>query len=69
MTEHYFNALEQKIDQLLEHCEQLNQENIQLRAREQQLKEERAQLVQLNEQTQSKIQAMIMRLKALEQNK
>ncbi|WP_415882770.1 TIGR02449 family protein [Neptuniibacter sp. SY11_33] len=69
MTEHYFNALEQKIDQLLERCEQLNQENIQLRAREQQLKEERAQLVQLNEQTQSKIQAMIMRLKALEQNK
>lgn len=69
MNEHYFNALEQKIDQLLAHCEQLTEENSQLRAREQQLKEERAQLVQLNEQTQSKIQAMIMRLKALEQNK
>ncbi|EAR61117.1 TIGR02449 family protein [Neptuniibacter caesariensis] len=69
MTEHYFNALEQKIDQLLQHCEQLERENDQLREREQSLKEERAQLVQLNEQTQSKIKTMIMRLKALEQNK
>ncbi len=69
MTEHYFNALEQKIDQILERCAQLEQENSQLREREQLLKEERAQLAQINEQTQSKIKAMIMRLKALEQNK
>lgn len=69
MTEHYFNALEQKIDQILQRCDQLEMENEQLKEREQVLKEERAQLVQLNEQTQSKIKAMIMRLKALEQNK
>lgn len=69
MTEHYFNALEQKIDQILDRCAQLEQENMQLRDREQLLKEERSQLAQINEQTQSKIKAMIMRLKALEQNK
>lgn len=69
MTEHYFNALEQKIDQILDRCAKLEQENMQLRDREQLLKEERSQLAQINEQTQSKIKAMIMRLKALEQNK
>ncbi|MCP4597098.1 TIGR02449 family protein [Neptuniibacter sp.] len=69
MTEHYFTALEQKIDQLLERYAQLEQENKQLRERERLLKEERAQLAQLNEQTQTKVEAMIMRLKSLEQNK
>ena len=68
MTEHYFNALEQKIDQLLQHCAQLEQDNKTMLEREQLLKAERAQLIQQNEQTQSKIEAMIMRLKALEKN-
>lgn len=68
MTEHYFTALEQKIDQILEHCQQLEQENKTLKERERVLKEERAHLTQLNEQTQSKIEAMITRLKSLEQN-
>ena len=69
MTEHYFNALEQKIDALLARLEGLEQENSLLREREKLLKEERAQLTQLNDQTQSKVKAMIMRLKALEQHK
>ena len=68
MTEHYFNALEQKIDQLIEHCHQLEQDNKKGLEREQLLKEERAQLIQQNEQTQNQIEAMIMRLKALEKN-
>ena len=69
MTEHYFNALEQKIDQILDRCQQLEQENVQLKERERLLKEERAQLALQNEQTQSKIEAMISRLKSLEQSK
>ncbi|WP_299182165.1 TIGR02449 family protein [uncultured Neptuniibacter sp.] len=69
MTEHYFNALEQKIDQMIQRCDQLERDNAKLREREQLLKEERAQLIHTNEQTQSKIKAMIMRLKALEQGK
>lgn len=69
MSEQYFNALEEKIDLILERCSKLEQENQQLRERERSLKEERAQLSQVNEQTQSKIESMIMRLKSLEQSK
>lgn len=67
MTEHYFNALEKKIDRIIDRYAQLELENTQLREREHQLKEERAQLMQLHDQTQTKIKAMITRLKALEQ--
>lgn len=69
MTEQYFNALEEKIDLILERCSKLEQENLQLRERERALKEERAQLSHANEQTQTKIESMIMRLKSLEQSK
>ncbi len=68
MNEHYFNTLEHKIDQLLDHCHRLEQENQRLHAQETQLKDERARLLQLNDQTRSKVESMIQRLKALEQN-
>ncbi|ANG64820.1 MULTISPECIES: TIGR02449 family protein [Marinobacterium] len=68
MNDHYFNALERKIDQLLDHCHRLEQENQRLRSQETQLKDERARLLQLNDQTRSKVESMIQRLKALEQN-
>ncbi|GGO87744.1 hypothetical protein GCM10011348_41630 [Marinobacterium nitratireducens] len=68
MSDHYFDALERKIDQLLDHCHRLEQENVHLRQQEAALKEERARLLQLNDQTRSKVEAMIQRLKALEQN-
>ncbi len=68
MSDHYFDALERKIDQLLDHCHQLEQENQRLRQQEATLKDERARLLQLNDQTRSKVEAMIQRLKALEQN-
>lgn len=68
MSEHYFNALEQKIDQLLQRVHALELENRQLREQDARLREERAQLVQLNEQTRGKVESMIQRLKALEQN-
>ncbi|MGH1460500.1 MAG: TIGR02449 family protein [Neptuniibacter sp.] len=69
MTEQYFNALEDKIDLILERCSKLEEENQQLRERERLLKEERAQLSKINKQTQNKIESMIVRLKSLEQNK
>ncbi|MET4000367.1 cell division protein ZapB [Marinobacterium sp. MBR-111] len=68
MTEHYFNALEHKIDLLLARVEQLELENSTLREQDTRLREERAQLIQLNDQTRSKVEGMIQRLKALEQN-
>ena len=67
MSEHYFNALEQKIDLLLDKIDQLEQENRSLRDQTGKLREERAQLLQLHDQTRDKVEGMISRLKALEQ--
>ena len=67
MTEHDFTALEQHIDQLLEHCRHLELENQRLRKQEPLLKEERNRLQHANEATRHKVEAMITRLKSLEQ--
>ncbi|TVQ72681.1 MAG: TIGR02449 family protein [Oceanospirillales bacterium] len=66
MSEHLFNALEHKVDQLISRLNALEVENQRLRESEHRLKEERTQLLQINAQTQSKIEAMISRLKSLE---
>jgi cell division protein ZapB len=68
MTDHYFIALEQKIDQLLARCEQLERENQQLRSLELQARQEKSRLLQVNDQTRSQVEKMIQRLKTLEQN-
>ncbi|WP_151705006.1 TIGR02449 family protein [Nitrincola alkalilacustris] len=68
MTEHYFNALEQKIDRLIHKIDDLERENRRLKDQESKLREERAQLIQLSNQTQGKVEAMIQRLKSLEQS-
>lgn len=68
MSEQKFILLEEKLDQLLAYCSRLEQDNQRLRAQEKDLKQERLQLIQLNDQTRHKIEAMIQRLKALEQN-
>lgn len=68
MTEHYFNALEQKIDRLINKIDELERENQRLKDQENKLREERAQLIQLSNQTQGKVEAMIQRLKSLEQS-
>lgn len=67
MSEHYFNALEQKIDQLLSRLQQLEQENAHLRQQAAGWREERARLLQLHDQTRDRVESMIARLKALEQ--
>jgi len=68
MTEHYFNALEQKIDQLLQRCARLEYENQQLRDAEQNIRHDKARLLQVNDQTRAQVEKMIQRLKSLEQN-
>lgn len=66
--QHYFIALEQKIDELIMLCDQLNSENHVLRSRESNWALERARLVEKNELARVKIEAMISRLKSLDQN-
>jgi len=69
MSENYFDALESRIIQLMKHCEALEQENAQLKVNEATLRDERNRLLQINDQTRQKVEAMIQRLKSLEQNR
>jgi cell division protein ZapB len=59
--------LEQHLKKLLEQCRQLREENLSLQNRQDSLVAERAGLVARNDEARSKVEAMIHRLKALEQ--
>ena len=61
------NTLQQQVERLLEHCRHLQLENTRLQASEQNLKQERNRLLQVRDSTQKKLEAMIDRLKAMEQ--
>lgn len=69
MTDHYFAALEQKLDQLIKRLQQLEEQNRQLRSRNVRLEEERAHLIQTTDATRAQVEAMITRLKTLEKSK
>lgn len=62
------SAIDERIDRLLGLCRSLQEENRSLRASQEQLANERAQLLARNEQARSRVEAMIARLKSLEQN-
>lgn len=62
------DSLSQKIAELLSVCDQLNDENRALKAQEADWQAERARLMSKNEQAKVKVEAMIGRLKALEQS-
>jgi cell division protein ZapB len=57
-----------QVDQLVELCRRLSEENRSLRQSQEQLASERAGLIARNEQARSRVEAMIGRLKSLEQN-
>lgn len=70
MTE-YMQALDEigsRVDRLLDLCRRLIEENRSLRHSQEQLTLERANLLARNEQARSRVEAMIGRLKSLEQN-
>jgi len=68
MDDQQFKALEQKIDQLIRLCEQLKDENKTLKVREAGWHNERSRLTERNEHAKLKVEAMITRLRALEQH-
>jgi cell division protein ZapB len=68
MAESPFKTLEEKIDELIRLCEELNRENGVLKADADSWLEERQQLINRNEQARGKVEAMISRLKAMEQD-
>ena len=63
MTDSY--KFEEKLDRLIELCQQLKQENQVLREREAGLVGERSQLIEKNEMARQKIETMINRLRNL----
>ena len=63
-----WKALEAKIDELIDLCSVLTRENRALRAQQQNWTTERAKLIEKNELAKSRVESMITRLKALEQD-
>jgi cell division protein ZapB len=59
--------LEKRLDELVVICKQLQDENRSLKQRQDSLIEDRATLLQKNEQVRGRVEAMIGRLKAMEQ--
>ena len=65
--EHELKRLEKRVDALVQVCDQLQDENRSLKQRQDALTAERASLLQKNEQVRARVEAMIGRLKAMEQ--
>ncbi len=65
--EHELKRLEKRVDALVQVCDQLQDENRSLKQRQDTLTAERATLLQKNEQVRTRVEAMIGRLKAMEQ--
>ena len=65
--EHELKRLEKRVDALVRVCDQLQDENRSLKQRQDTLTSERASLLQKNEQVRARVEAMIGRLKAMEQ--
>ena len=63
-----WKTLEAKIDELNDLCSVLTRENRALRAQQQNWTTERAKLIEKNELAKSRVESMITRLKALEQD-
>jgi cell division protein ZapB len=59
--------LEKRIDELIEICDKLKNENTLLRDRQEILVEERARLIEKAEMARVRVESMLVRLKAMEQ--
>jgi len=66
-TDQQLQQLEQRIEELISVSARLRHENELLQARESRLMEERADLLKKNDVAKTKVEAIISRLKSLEQ--
>jgi cell division protein ZapB len=67
MENQQFKQLERKVNDLIQLCEQMDSENRVLKSAAIGWQQEREQLIQKTEAARSKVDSMIIRLKALEQ--
>ncbi|AMA47596.1 TIGR02449 family protein [Pseudomonas monteilii] len=68
MQENELQALMSRFELLIERVEQLKRRNALLVAQERSWREERAHLIEKNETARRKVESMILRLRALEQD-
>jgi cell division protein ZapB len=68
MTDERFNALDEKIDALVDLCAAMKRENQILRNNEHNWQTERQQLLENNKLAKSRLEAVLNRLKSLEQS-
>ncbi|EIC21929.1 TIGR02449 family protein [Thiorhodovibrio frisius] len=61
-----FNLFEKQVDELVALSDRLREENASLRASQEHLVTERAELIEKTELARSRIEAMVQRLKSLE---
>lgn len=61
-----FDQLTARIEELIQLCERLQEENNRLRAQHAQLQSERTRLAEKNEVSRQKVEGMVSRLKSLE---
>lgn len=66
-TEQVLVALSARVNELIQYCDQLTQEKHELQQRCSELQTERQSLIEQNEQARARIDAMVSRLKGLEQ--
>jgi len=66
-AEQELKKLEFRVSELIQTCERLKEENRLLREHQQQLNEERLNLLRKNEIARTKVEAIVTRLKAMEQ--
>ncbi len=66
MADKQLRMLEQKIDELISLCRELNRENQALKSESANWRRERQQLLDKNELARSRVEAMISRLRAME---
>lgn len=67
MPDFDLDALERKVDELIRICDRLRDENASLRASREHLVSERAELIEKTELARSKVEAMVTRLKSMEE--
>jgi len=62
------DELERRVDALVHLCKRLREENASLRVRQEVLVSERGELIEKNEQARSRVEAMLSRLRAMEES-
>ncbi len=68
MTDDRFQALNEKVDDLIDLCAEMKQQNQLLKANENSWQSERRELKDKNKEAKSKLESILARLKAMDQS-